>query len=139
MTGEKAIVVTGMGVIAAAGDSPESLWQSVLRGVSPAALFTDPSVSDSPAIPACVVSSRGEPTLKLRGSHKMDRCVLLALEAAAQAHRSAGLDGRTPDQSTVGIMVGTSRAHAKVDRKRRSGAVGPARTAADAGRQQHDR
>ena len=56
MAREPAIVVTGMGVIAAAGDSPRLLWRSVLSGQSPAISYADPNVIDSPVIPACVVA-----------------------------------------------------------------------------------
>jgi 3-oxoacyl-[acyl-carrier-protein] synthase II len=106
---ERSIVVTGMGVIAAAGDSPEALWRAVVRGASPAVHFSDPAVPGSPVIPACVVAGPGEEALKQRRSHKMDRCVQLALEAAVQAHSDAGLGTRLPDPSSIGIVAGTSR------------------------------
>lgn len=101
--------MTGMGVIAAAGHSPESLWQSVLRGDSPAVCYSDPTVLGSPTIPACVVPWPNETTLKQRRSHKLDRCVQLAIEAAVQARASARLNSHVPDPSALGIIVGTSR------------------------------
>src|SRR5262249_60914510 len=97
-----------MGVIAAAGDLPEALWRAVVRGVSPAVHFSDPAAPGSPVIPACVVAGPGEEALKQRRSHKMDRCVQLALEAAVQAHSHAGLRTRLPDPSSIGIVAGTS-------------------------------
>jgi 3-oxoacyl-[acyl-carrier-protein] synthase II len=109
MAREKTIVVTGMGVVAAAGDSPERLWQSVVRADSPAVSYADPAVPDSPMIPACVVAGPAEESLKRRRSHKMDRCVQLALEAAVQAHADAGLNTREIHPSALGIIAGTSR------------------------------
>ena len=115
MVEERTIVVTGMGVVAAAGDSPEGVWQAVVRGASPAVSYADPTVPGSPVIPACVVVGPGEEALKKRHSHKMDRCVQLALEAAVQAHSDARLDAHLTDPFAKGIMAGTSRAHAEVE------------------------
>ena len=109
MVSERTIVVTGMGVASAAGDSPEDLWRSVVRGLSPAVAFSDPTSPDSPTIPACVVQGPDAAAIGLRRSHRMDRCVQLALEAAVQAHADAGLDTHPPDPSALGIIAGTSR------------------------------
>jgi 3-oxoacyl-(acyl-carrier-protein) synthase len=109
MAAERTIVVTGMGVVAAAGDSPEGLWQAVVRGHSPAVSYADLAVPGSPVIPACVVAGPSEEALKRRRSHKLDRCVQLAMEATARAHADAGLDTRTVDSAVLGIMAGTSR------------------------------
>jgi 3-oxoacyl-[acyl-carrier-protein] synthase II len=98
-----------MGVAAAAGDSPEGLWRAVARGDSPAIAYADPTAPGSPTIPACVVPGPGEEALRRRRSHKMDRCVQLALEAAVRAGADAGLPPSGPDGSALGIMVGTSR------------------------------
>jgi len=106
---EPAIVVTGMGVAAAAGHSPEVLWRAVVRGASPAVSYTDPTVPGSPTIPACVVPGPDEEARKRRSSRKLDRCVQLAHEAAVQAHTDAGLHTHTSDPSALGIMAGTSR------------------------------
>jgi 3-oxoacyl-[acyl-carrier-protein] synthase II len=105
----RTIVVTGMGVLAAAGDSPDELWQTVVRGASPAVSYADPAAPGSPAIPACVVAGPGEEAIRRRRSQKMDRCVQIALEAAVQAHADAGLHTRTVERSLLGIIAGTSR------------------------------
>lgn len=113
MAGNRTIVVTGMGVVSAAGDSPESLWQSVVHGVSPAVAYSDRAIAGSPVIPACVVTGPDAEVLRRRRSHKMDRCVQLALEAAVRAHADAGLDAGTMDASEMGIVSGTSRGSAQ--------------------------
>jgi 3-oxoacyl-[acyl-carrier-protein] synthase II len=109
MSADKEIVVTGMGVLAAAGSSPEALWRSVVRGNSPAAHYADPAVPGSPTIPACVVPGPADETIRQRRSHKLDRCVQLALEAAIQAHASADLNARAIAPTSVGVVAGTSR------------------------------
>ncbi len=109
MVSERTIVVTGMGVAAAAGHSPEDLWRAVVRGTSPAIAFSDPTSPGSPTIPACVIHGPDPAAIRLRRSHRMDRCVQLALEAAVQAHADAGLDAHPPDPSALGVIAGTSR------------------------------
>ncbi len=109
MVSERTIVVTGMGVVASAGHSPQDLWRAVVHGMSPAIAFADPTSPGSPTIPACVVHGPDDTAIGLRRSHRMDRCVQLALEAAVQAHADAGLDAQPPDPSSLGIIAGTSR------------------------------
>ena len=104
-----AIVVTGLGVLSAGGDSPARLWECAAAGRSPAVWFTDPGVPGSPAIPACVVPRLPENGLALRRSHKMDRCVLMALAAAGQALADARLPTPLTAGGRVGIVTGTSR------------------------------
>lgn len=103
------IVVTGLGVTCAAGDCPVTLWNNVAAGMSPAIRFADPAVPESPAIPACVVAGEAAESVKLRRSHKFDRCVRLALEASGQAFADAGLAAQTPEAARLGIIAGTSR------------------------------
>jgi 3-oxoacyl-(acyl-carrier-protein) synthase len=47
--------------------------------------------------------------VKLRRSHKLDRSVQLALEAASQAFEDAHLDVQRPARARLGIIAGTSR------------------------------
>jgi 3-oxoacyl-[acyl-carrier-protein] synthase II len=103
------IVVTGMGVISAAGDCPTTLWENVAGGRSPAVRFADASVAGSPSIPACVVAQLDPGEQSRRDQDKMDRCVQLALQAAGQAFTDARLDQRRPEHTRLGIVVGTSR------------------------------
>jgi 3-oxoacyl-[acyl-carrier-protein] synthase II len=104
-----AVLVTGMGVASAAGSCPAALWDNVALGRSPAVTYADARVPDSPPIPACVVPGPGADSVPLRRSHKMDRCVQLALEAAGQAVADADLPSRGPAAAALGIVAGTSR------------------------------
>ena len=104
------IVVTGMGLISAPGDTPDALWGRVILGDSPAIAFADPAGAGTPAIPACLVPGPDAEVLKRRRSHRMDRCVQLALEAADRAFTNAGLRTGPPEPTRVGVVAGTSTA-----------------------------
>ncbi len=106
---ERTIVVTGMGSICAAGDSVAALWERVHDGKSPAVLFSDPRAEGSPGIAAGVVSHLLPERMRVRGGHKMDRCVQLASEAATQAYEDSQLDKKPVDPIRLGIVAGTSR------------------------------
>ena len=106
---DEAVVVTGLGVVSAAGDSLAAFWDSVAGGRSAATWFTDPNVTDSPSIPACAIPGVPEVAQVLRRSHKMDRCVQLALAAASQALSEAQLPAQARNPTRLGIIVGTSR------------------------------
>jgi 3-oxoacyl-[acyl-carrier-protein] synthase II len=108
------IAVTGMGVVCAAGDSPATLWESAARGLSPAVQFADPKEPDSPSIPACVVPRIDPKALTLHRSHKMDRSVQLALQAAGQAIADARLPNSPGVKARLGVVAGTSRGPAHV-------------------------
>lgn len=86
------LVITGCGVISAAGESVEELWDSVVAGRSPA-LWRQFEVGGGVrnfAICAAPRWDTGEP--ELQPVRHMDRSAELAWLAAAQAWRSAHLD-----------------------------------------------
>jgi 3-oxoacyl-[acyl-carrier-protein] synthase II len=56
-----------------------------------------------------VVPAGGADSFNLRGSQKLDRCVLLALGAAGQAFTDAQLHVSPPENARLGIIAGTSR------------------------------
>jgi 3-oxoacyl-[acyl-carrier-protein] synthase II len=106
---DEPIVVTGMGVLCAAGDSPAALWETVAAGTSPAAWFRDSTAAGSPPIPACQVSGPIAIDALVRHAGRMDRTVQLALAAANRAILDAGLDRDRPDPTRLGVIAGTSR------------------------------
>jgi 3-oxoacyl-(acyl-carrier-protein) synthase len=103
-----AIAVTGLGV-SAGGDNPETLWENAAAGRSPAVWFGDTRVRARPTVPACLVKQITDTGLTMRRSHKMDRCVQLALAAAGQALADAHLATPLANARRVGIVTGTSR------------------------------
>jgi 3-oxoacyl-[acyl-carrier-protein] synthase II len=110
---ERTVVITGMGIISAAGSTPQAVWERVVEGNSPAVVFADPQVADSPSIAAAVVSTLSSENIRVRRSHKMDRCVQLGLEAAAQAFTDSQLHTKPVEASRLGVVAGTSRGPAQ--------------------------
>lgn len=98
-------VITGMGAIAAAGTTPELIWQNVKTGPSPAQWWTPSADYMGPAIPVCSVTEAPRPSF--RWADKADRCVWLAWHAAIHAWKQAQLDECAHDR--VGIIMGSAR------------------------------
>ncbi len=99
------VVVTGMGAFCGAGTSVEELWQSVLRGVSPADWLPEELQPTGLRVAGC--RAPNPPLTRL--TRKMDRSAQLAHAAALEAWRSARLDTRPVAPERIGIFVGSSR------------------------------
>jgi 3-oxoacyl-(acyl-carrier-protein) synthase len=100
------IVVTGRGVISAAGFSVESLWQRACAGESPAARLSWRNPENDDPFVACVVSDLPE---VFRRARRMDRVAQLALAAAHGAWFEAQLDVKPVPGERVAILAATSR------------------------------
>lgn len=101
------IVVTGWGIVSAAGTSPDDVWQSVCAGRSPADRLAAPQRGTPFSV--CQVKHLSLAPSSARLVHKLDRSAALALSAAEAAWQSASLPhGSLPPERT-GIIVGTSR------------------------------
>ena len=102
------IVITGLGMVSAIGNSVEASWQALLRGESGAAAITQFDAGDYPTRFACEVKAL-EVTdyVDHKSSRRMDRCTHLALAAARQAESDSGLDVRS-----VGERAGVAIASA---------------------------
>lgn len=102
--------ITGTGVVCPAGDSPQSLWQSVIDGRVPAERLSF-SVSNGRRIEA-IACPCPEPVLRdsdRRVVAKSDRITRLALAAARSAWESADLHHRDISPARIAIIAGTSR------------------------------
>lgn len=96
------IVITGLGALTCAGPSVDDLWQ--------AALASEVHVNEGPQQlehTTCGISQIPQPAEIQRLVRKGDRLLPLALHAAGEAWRDAGLAETTPTR--VGIIAGTSR------------------------------
>lgn len=89
------VVVTGLGMVSAIGNSVETSWQALLRGESGAAAITQFDAGEYPTRFACEVKAL-EVTdyVDHKALRRMDRCTHLALAAARQAESDSGLDVR---------------------------------------------
>jgi len=99
------VVVTGLGLVTAAGVGTEPTWRAVCAGESAAA--TDPALAGLPVDFSCRVPEFDtRALLGRRANLQYDRFVQLGLIAAQEAVTDAGLDPATWDGARVGVVVG---------------------------------
>jgi 3-oxoacyl-[acyl-carrier-protein] synthase II len=99
------VVVTGLGLVTAAGVGTEPTWRGVCAGESAAA--TDPALAGLPVDFSCRVPEFDtRALLGRRASMQYDRFVQLGIIAAQEAVADAGLDPQTWDGARVGVVVG---------------------------------
>ncbi|WP_171163730.1 beta-ketoacyl synthase [Streptomyces sp. I05A-00742] len=99
------IAVTGLGMLTPAGIGAEATWTGVLDGKSTAA--TSDRLAGLP-VEFCCSLPPFDPadTLGRRTAHRLDRSSQLAVIAAQEALRDAGLDPATWDGARVGVVIG---------------------------------
>ncbi|MFJ3818131.1 beta-ketoacyl-[acyl-carrier-protein] synthase family protein [Streptomyces sp. NPDC090056] len=105
MTGRGDAVVTGLGLLTAAGHDPDSIWKTMSAGQSLAR--KDPDLAGLPVDIACAVPDL-DPVAELgiRLAGRLDRFAHLALIAARRALHDARLDPRAANSSRVGVVLG---------------------------------
>jgi 3-oxoacyl-[acyl-carrier-protein] synthase II len=123
-----AIVVSGVGVVCAAGTTPDALFDACCAGRSTAAWREYAASDGSVRLPVCAAPDPDATGVWPGGAWRLaglDRGIALALGAASGAWRDAGLHVEETllpvPEWRVGLVVGTSR-----------GAVGPVCEVADA-------
>ncbi len=102
------VVVTGLGLICAVGHSAAETWESLLAsrsGVRPITLFDAAQF-------ACRIAAEVQDFDPLRfvdkkEAKKMGRFIQLALAAAEEAVRSAGLGDPVPEPERTGVHIGS--------------------------------
>jgi 3-oxoacyl-[acyl-carrier-protein] synthase II len=98
------VVVTGLGVVCPIGNTVADAWAALLAGRTGAAPITRFDVSGCQVHFACEVKDfDASDHLQPRSARRMDRCAHLAVAAAREAERDAGLDVRA-----VGTRAGTA-------------------------------
>lgn len=99
------VVVTGLGLVTAAGVGTEPTWRAVCGGEPTAA--TDASLAGLPVDFSCRVPEfDARELLGRRANLQYDRFVQLGLIAADEAVADAGLDPAAWDGTRVGVVVG---------------------------------
>jgi 3-oxoacyl-[acyl-carrier-protein] synthase II len=102
------IVVTGLGMVSAIGNSVETSWQALLRGESGAAAITRFDAGDYPTRFACEVKAlEVADYIDRKAMRRMDRCTHLALAAARQAESDSTLDVRA-NTERVGVAMASA-------------------------------
>lgn len=101
------VVITGMGLLTPAGCGVEPTWKRVLEG-DPAAR-ADPLLGDHSWAMSCRVADfDAAAELGAMHSWRLDRFVQLAVVAARDAVRDAGLDPSRWDGARVAVVLGNS-------------------------------
>jgi 3-oxoacyl-[acyl-carrier-protein] synthase II len=102
------VVITGIGMVSALGNSVESSWRSLLEGKSGAAEMTLFDHSDYPVHFACELKDF-DPTdwVDHKSARRMDRFTQMILAAARQAEQDSGIDiAAGPERVGASIATG---------------------------------
>ncbi len=107
--GPRRVVITGLGAVTPFGAGVAALWNGLCAGVSavgPIDRFEAHGLRTRIAahVPELPLPAGMEP----RDAKRMDRFALLALAAADEAWRQAGLSGGVPDPYRAGVLIGSS-------------------------------
>lgn len=109
MAGRRAtasVVVTGMGATTPLGGDAESMWDALLLGRSGAKPLQDAWAKELPVRFAAVAAVDPGPLLSATTARRADRSTQLALVAAQEAWRDAGLDrGTGVDPERLAVVV----------------------------------
>jgi len=125
-TGERRVVITGIGVIAANGLTVEKFWDSLCQGASGVKPTTRYDVSKLPVqVSAEVHDFRIDEHLEAVKMGRLELSVQYGLAASAAAVRDAKLDVAEVDPDRIGIVEGTTTSGVsnvlKVEAQMRSG------------------
>jgi 3-oxoacyl-[acyl-carrier-protein] synthase II len=107
------VVVTGVGMVSALGNSTGETWRAMLEGrsgVGPLTKCELPGIPPELAIAGEVKGFSPEPVLDRKDARRMDWFIQYALVAADEALREAGLGGLgtpVPDPEETGTIVGS--------------------------------
>jgi 3-oxoacyl-[acyl-carrier-protein] synthase II len=108
-TATRRVVITGMGVIAANGQSLQTFWDSILKGQSAGTRITRFKVDHLPhQVGAQIESFDCSAYMARKKAHRFELSIQYGIAAAVSAVRDAGLDLTKIDVDRVGIVEGTS-------------------------------
>ena len=105
---ERRVFVTGAGVISPLGNDVAVFWKRLLEGQSGAAAITRFDTEKYGTRFACEVKDFStEGIIDRKDARRMDRFVLYAVAASAEAIRNAGLDLESVNRDRVGVIIGS--------------------------------
>jgi 3-oxoacyl-[acyl-carrier-protein] synthase II len=107
---DRAVSVTGLGLVTPAGAGRDTTWAGVLAGVSTAA--TDTVLKGLPVDFSCRIPDTADPAALIGGrkTWRMGRFTQLAVLAAREAVADAGLEPETWDGARVAVVIGSGLA-----------------------------
>jgi beta-ketoacyl-acyl-carrier-protein synthase II len=102
------VVITGLGSVSPVGNDVESSWRALLAGRSGIGRISHFEPAEFPIQIAGEVKQFAlDPAIDLREARRMSRYSQLALNAALEAWRDAGLDMAHEDREQVGVVFGS--------------------------------
>ena len=102
------VVVTGVGLLTALGNSVDESWSTLVAGRGGAGPISRFDASDFPVRIACEVSDfEARDYLDQKVARRMDRCSHLVVAAARQAETDAGLDAAAIGER-AGVAIGSA-------------------------------
>lgn len=106
------VVVTGLGMVTALGNTVDATWKNVREGRSgtgPLTRFDPGDLPESVCVAAEVKDFVVEPVLDHKEARRVDLFIQYALVAADEAMRAAGLGGltRVPEPDETGVIIGS--------------------------------
>jgi 3-oxoacyl-[acyl-carrier-protein] synthase II len=106
---KRRVVITGIGVIAANGSTPQKFWETARDGKSAADFLTRFDVSQIPSKVAAEVRDF-DPTefMDAKVARRLDRALQFSVAAAQMAKKDAGIDFQNIDPDRCGVAEGTS-------------------------------
>src|ERR1700749_1781704 len=104
----KRVVVTGLGALTPIGNSVPEYWNSLINGVSGAALIRSFDTTNFKTKFACEVKNfDADAFLGRKDARKLDPFVQYALFSTEEAVNDAGLDFSKLDTSLIGVIWGS--------------------------------
>ena len=108
LNGRRRVVVTGLGIVTPIGNTVADAWAALLAGRTGAAPISRFDASTFEVRFACEVKNfEASDVVPPRTARRMDRCAHLAVAAARQAERDAGVDVRAAG-ARAGTAIGTA-------------------------------
>lgn len=109
---EHRVVVTGVGLVTALGNSTEETWRRAVRGesgVGPLTRFEPGDLPPAVCVAAEVRNFSPDGVLERKEARRVDLFIQYALAAADEAMRQAGMGGLgpVPEPEETGIIVGS--------------------------------
>ncbi len=102
------VVVTGLGALTPIGNSVPEYWNSLINGVSGAALIKSFDTTNFKTKFACEVKNfDADAFLGRKDARKLDPFVQYALFSTEEAVKDAGLDFEKLDTSRIGVIWGS--------------------------------
>lgn len=109
MESARRVVVTGLGVASSLGCEVEEYWRNLLRGDSGVVALQDEAFASlSTRIGAVARGYQEGDHFDRREVRRLSRSSQLAVVAAGQAVRQAGLEGEGVDRREVAVLIGSS-------------------------------